>query len=99
MLDRLTVATFTPAVGEAFTLDDDGLALELLAARTRVPDAPPTDAAGLRTPFSLTFRGPPEPILAQRIRRLRHADLGALELFLVPIGRDGAGIRYEAVFG
>ncbi|HEY6759901.1 MAG TPA: hypothetical protein VI318_10435 [Baekduia sp.] len=102
MLERLTVASFTPTVGEVYALVDEEhgrLPLELVEARTHAPDAPPADAAGLRAPFSLVFRGPREPLLPQRIQRLEHDALGPLEIFLVPVGRDEAGTRYEAVFG
>jgi hypothetical protein len=102
MLDRLTVESFAPTVGELYALDDDELGrleLELLEARTHAPGAPPTDAGGVRSPFSLLFRGPREPVMPQRIRRLEHGALGRLELFLVPVGQDEAGTRYEAVFG
>ena len=34
----------------------------------------------------------------QRIYRLRHDRLGAFEVFLVPIGPDAVGMRFEAVF-
>jgi hypothetical protein len=49
---------------------------------------------GGRAPFSLVFRGGPDPPLPQRIYRVEHAELGALEIFLVPIAAD----RYQAVF-
>jgi len=49
---------------------------------------------GGRSPFSLEFQGGPNPPLPQRIYRLEHHDLGAIEIFLVPIASD----RYEAVF-
>jgi hypothetical protein len=29
---------------------------------------------------------------------VRHAQLGAMEIFLVPIGPDEGGMRYEAIF-
>ena len=51
-----------------------------------------------REPFSVVFRAPATPVLAQMIRRLEHPELGAFELFLVPIGPDDVGMRYEAVF-
>lgn len=102
MLDRLTVASFAPTLGDTYILVDDDaglrLDLELIEAATHPADAPPTDAAGRRTPFSLLFRGPREPVLAQRIQRLEHDALGPLEIFLVPVGRDDTGTRYEAVF-
>jgi hypothetical protein len=48
--------------------------------------------------FSLLFRGPMAPVLPQRIYRLDHNSLGRLEIFLVPLGPDGEGMQYEAVF-
>jgi hypothetical protein len=38
------------------------------------------------------------PVLPQGIQRLSHAELGELDLFLVPIGPDAQGMRYEAAF-
>ena len=51
-----------------------------------------------RRQFSLLFRGPVDPFLSQGTYRLDHAELGALDIFLVPIGPDAEGMRYEAVF-
>jgi len=48
--------------------------------------------------FSLFLRGPAEPRLAQGIVALTHPVHGELELFLTPVGRDAAGMRYEIVF-
>ena len=53
---------------------------------------------GGRQPFRLRFRGPRDPLLAQSIYRLMHAGLGALEIFIVPIGRDAESTTYEAIF-
>jgi hypothetical protein len=97
VLDRLSVDDFSPALGTTFRLDG-AVALELIEART-VPDAPARDASGRRSPFSLVFRGPVDPVLPQRIYRLEHAELEALEIFVVPIGQDAGGTRYQAVFG
>jgi hypothetical protein len=101
VLDRLTANNFAPAVGEIFTLDagDAGqIELELLESRLQDPDSPAEDASGARAPFTLTFRGPADPVLPQRIYELQHPTLATLEIFLVPIGRDEAGTSYEAVF-
>jgi hypothetical protein len=97
VLEGLTVERFAPTVGDVFALHGatpEPLRLELEAARSH--DAP---GAGTRTPFSLFFRGPVEPVLPQRIYRLEHAGLGTLEIFLVPVGHDATGTAYEAVFG
>ena len=51
-----------------------------------------------RKQFSLVFRGPVAPILAQAIHTVGHVELGALEIFLVPIGPDAEGMVYEAIF-
>ena len=48
--------------------------------------------------FSLFFHGPQAPFLPQGTRRLKHASLGELEIFLVPVARDTDGFQYEAVF-
>jgi len=51
-----------------------------------------------RDPFSLYFIGPPQPVLPQAIYTLRGQEQGFDKLFLVPIGQDGEGTEYEAVF-
>ena len=51
-----------------------------------------------RLPFSLEFLAPASDVLPQAIYRVDHAELGALDLFLVPVARDADGVRYEAVF-
>jgi hypothetical protein len=102
VLDRLTATSFAPAVGDAFALDagEAGrIELQLVDTRLHDPAAPAEDASGARAPFTLEFRGPPEPVLPQRIYGLEHPSFGTLEIFIVPIGRDEAGTRYEAVFG
>ncbi len=97
-LSLLTVSDFRPHVGSGFRLHaDDVLEVELVEADDpggssgATPERP-------RAPFSVVFLGPRDPVLPQRIYRLEHEELGALDLFLVPIGRDAAGVRYEAVF-
>jgi hypothetical protein len=101
VLDRLTATSFAPAVGDTFTIDagEGRLELELVEARLHEPDAPAEDAGGARAPFTLEFLGPADPVLPQRIYPLEHPSFGTLEIFIVPIGRDEAGTRYEAVFG
>jgi hypothetical protein len=36
--------------------------------------------------------------LTQHIYRLQHDELGDINIFIVPVGRDERGTRYEAVF-
>jgi hypothetical protein len=49
-------------------------------------------------PFALLFRGPPVPVLPQMTYALEHERLGILSIFLVPVGKDAAGVQYESVF-
>jgi hypothetical protein len=51
-----------------------------------------------RPPFSLLFRSRGEGALPQRMYPLRHSALGLHSIFLVPVGRDGDEVSYEAVF-
>ncbi len=95
-LRSFTIETFAPLVGERFGIHTERSSLleaELISAEPcggRV--------AGGRAPYSIVFRGPSQPVLAQRIYRIEHAVLGSFELFIVPIGPDQSGMRYEAVF-
>jgi hypothetical protein len=99
VLDRVTVESFALALGEPFVLEHEAVdRLDLAEASTLTPDAPAVDAGGRRTPFRLVFRGPADPVLEQRIYRLRHKALGTLEIFIVPIGRGEYGTEYEAIF-
>jgi hypothetical protein len=95
MLEDFTLATFADRLGETFRAGKgaDALELELVEATA----AAGRQGAG-RVPFSLVFRGPLEPVLPQRIYRFEHHELGAFDLFIVPVGPDETGMRYEAVF-
>lgn len=98
MLDDVTHATFAGRVGETFTIAaPDGDTLELtLAEATLAPEG--YGVPGRRAPFSLIFHGPASPYAPQGTWRLKHAELEALDLFLVPLGPEGDLMRYQAVF-
>ncbi|HEX2325126.1 MAG TPA: hypothetical protein VHQ00_06980 [Chloroflexota bacterium] len=101
MLETFTRETFAPHLGETFRLGlDGGSDLELTLIETTDLSQPGASQApgAPRAPFSVVFRGPREALLPQRIYRLRHDRLGAFEVFLVPIGPDAVGMRFEAVF-
>jgi hypothetical protein len=48
--------------------------------------------------FSVFFSGPGDCYLPQKAYPLEHDQMGAFDIFLVPIGRDDRGYNYEAVF-
>ena len=98
MLESFTVETFAGRVGEAFRIvagADTAIDAHLIEARTWGDEG--SRGRG-RMPFALTFRGPLQPVLPQRIYRIEHHAIGAFDLFIVPMGPDAEGMRYEAVF-
>jgi len=102
MLERLTLDMLVPLVGQPFwLLLDDGTPIETVLERaTANPTSGwhPADTEPHRQSFTLTFLGPPQFVLPQRIYQVEHETLGKLEIFLVPIGRTQQGVSYEAVF-
>ncbi len=98
MLESLTIADFAPRVGQRFSVGspEEGVTFDTeLVEATAVGEAA---GPGGRVPFSLVFRAPAGVVLPQRIYRVEHADLGTVDIFLVPIGPDARGMRYEAIF-
>jgi hypothetical protein len=93
-LDLLTAEDFRPHLGTSYKLTEESAELELI----EVTEQQGATRLGSRVSFSVLFRGPSQPVLEQRIRRLQHDSMGVLELFLVPIARDAGGVVYEAVF-
>jgi hypothetical protein len=100
MLDLKTVTheDFAACLNQTFTIDDEAQgAVEIELVEVECQGNVALEAQG-RPRFSILFLGAPEPLLAQGIYRLRHSQLGVMELFLVPVGPDQKGMRYEAVF-
>ena len=100
MLEPLTLSSFAGRLGDSFRIgaeaDAAGLPLEAELVQATQLGEPRPD--GGRAPFSLVFRARPDLVLPQRIYRVEHVELGVLDIFLVPIGPDVTGMRYEAVF-
>ena len=48
--------------------------------------------------FSLLFRGPLTPHFRQGTYTFEHEKLGAADLFTVPLGPEGDGMRYQVIF-
>lgn len=100
-LDWLTYAHFDGREGERFDASVGGetvvpLVLEQ-ATESELSGGPGPDGQQ-RHQFNLVFRGPAAPVHPQGSYRLAHADLGELELFLVPLSQASDGVRYEAAF-
>lgn len=93
---QLTIDLFKDRVGQAWTIDE--------------PEAPPieltlTEVEPLRNyanlarePFSLLFTTTGDFVLPQRMYGLKHGALGAMSLFIVPVGRVGDVTTYQSIF-
>jgi hypothetical protein len=96
MLEKLTSDDFKGRVGDTFTAttaDDRRLNLTLTAVDEL--SAPPQ---GARTPFSLEFRDEAQDHVPQQTVAIEHPEMGAFDLFVVPLGPGPEGMRYEAIF-
>src|SRR5258708_35374611 len=93
-LDSLNAGIFSQHLQTQFKLLREGaepIPLELI----EVKESDPSPKIEL---FTLHFRGPAEPRMAQHIHRLEHEKLGAFDIFLTAIGADEQGITYASVF-
>ena len=98
MLETFTIDTFKPHVGQPFRVivDDTHQMVTLLSDVS--PWGHPEGASRPRMPFSLTFHARPDAVIPQQTYRIESEALEPFDCFLVPIGPDAGGMRYEAVF-
>lgn len=96
MLETISVQAFLSLIGRdfAFRSGDQELSVTLQAAG----EIGGHRGSELRAPFRLEFVGPLNPIWSQGIYRVVGDGLPELDIFLVPIGPNGQGMRYEAIF-
>ncbi len=99
-----TLPLFEPHVGSTFQIMLNGqpaLDLTLDEVEDLTVDDRLRDPSIRAQPFSLIFRGPLTPVAQQACYDIGHAELGSLQLFLVPIGRDKKSrqhMLYQAIF-
>jgi hypothetical protein len=87
--------SFVPLVNQSFTMvDSAGRSLPVVLSQIGDLTAGP---AGSETRFSLTFDGPVTPAWPQSTYRFQQAQLGAVALFAVPVGRSVQARQYEAI--
>jgi hypothetical protein len=95
MTAPLTEAEFSKHVNTKFRVAVDP-PVELELTQVKGYSSKPNEETGMER-FSLFFAGP-EHYLEQKTYALEHEQMGAFDLFLVPVSRDANGYRYEAVF-
>lgn len=101
MLETFNLETFAQHLNSKFLIKPEQAADAAAAAGAVEVELIEAQAAGSipgQEQFSITFRGPLDAPLRQAMHRFEHAELGAFDLFIVPIKRDQDGMYYEAVF-
>jgi len=95
-LDKVTCKQFAVYVNQDFEIvfTDGTLPVKLVEAKQWGPDQPPN----IRQPFALTFRVDRNVRFPQGTYKMRHANLGEMEIFLVQIAADATSSTLEAVF-
>lgn len=96
-LDELQSSDFVPRLHQGFTIRLQGIdPIELELVEVKEAGAP--YRPGARQPFSLYFLGPVSThYFIQHVYHLENDEMGALDLFIVPLGPDEGRMRYEAV--
>lgn len=97
MLKDLACQNFENRLNQVFRLTYDGGTLEVELIECQKLNSHGR-SEGQREPFSLIFLGPKQPVLSQRMYNFDLGQLGSFDIFIVPIGPDSSGMRYEAVF-
>ncbi len=100
MLEELSPGSFEPHVGPGWTMTTGTAEVATLEVELELVEVRRFAGGGpRREPFSLLFLGPASPVLPQSIRTFRHPTLGALDLFVVPVGPAPDGrMTYEVAF-
>lgn len=98
MPGQLTEAEFSKNVNTKFRVRVNAprpLELELVEVKGWVLQ--PKEQEGMER-FSVFFYGPGDIYMPQSSYTLEHERMGVFDIFIVPVGRDERGYRYEAVF-
>jgi hypothetical protein len=93
-LATLAIDDFKPHLGSQFDLQAASGPIAMTLSRVD----PAGESGRKGGAFSLIFTTSRGPWLPQAIYPMRHATLGAMEIFLVPIGPVGDANGYQAVF-
>ena len=114
MLEKLTIDDFKKRIGETFVVTPRNaqgrpVKREAFEVELRRAEPSPYDDGGKknedakkarkRDPFAVEFHSRLSHHVPQQTFAVEHAKMGTFDLFLVPLGPDAEGHRYEAVFG
>ena len=98
MSDKQTEAEFSKHVNTKFQVQAEApQPIELTLVSVTPRRIEPHEQAGMER-FSAVFMGPREIFLPQQTYRVSHPEMGEFDIFLVALGQEPEGIRYEAVY-
>jgi hypothetical protein len=101
-LASLSYGHFAPRLHQQFLIRPESgepIKAELISVTELGHRPTAKKGAARQSTFSIVLRGPKsDTYLPQRIYSVEHGHLGKHKIFLVPIGPDEHGMRYEAVF-
>jgi hypothetical protein len=95
-MELLTLEHFAGCVNETFTAALNDMDVEFVLVEARPLESRAQNA--MRAPFSLLFRNTSPILFPQQIYAMRHARVGEVGIFLVPVAQERAGFLYQAVF-
>lgn len=98
MSDFQTAAEFAKNLNTNFRVElesSEPVELKLIAVTPRASE--PHEQAGMER-FSAVFSGPADVFLPQTTYHVTHPEMGEFDVFLVAIGREADGFKYEAVY-
>ena len=101
MIEMFAIESFQLRVGDRFhvsVMSGGKLDLELTSVRSLVDYADSLSRGTHRKPFSLSFIGPEGVRLPQGTYHFEHDELGEFDVFIVPIGRQGNQLTFEAIY-
>lgn len=91
---------FSPYLGDQFEIispEGDFQEVTLKEVADRSSSVNTGNARVQQECFSLLFQGDIEKPLVQSTYSFRHREMGTFALFIVPVGSDNSGMKYEAV--
>jgi len=98
MSEMQTEAEFTKNVNTKFrVMVEAPVPIELTLVSVTPRRIEPHEQEGMER-FSAMFMGPLEVFLPQQTYRVSHPDMGEFDIFLVALGQEPEGFRYEGVY-
>ena len=93
-MEELTQEKFRELLNTTFSVaKPDGAALEF-----ELTDVADLGSTPRQKQFSIIFKGPLEPQLAQGTYGFEHGSIGKFALFIVPIRKNNEAVFYESIF-